>query len=140
MKAELRNFIVRSTSDGGLTFKSDYHRGIFKQLLKDLQGKDIWLTLDSKKPKRSDRQNRYYWLYLNIIAEETGHDPIELHIRFKDEFLFDKEEEVMGRPIRLTKSTTDLSKTEFGEYMERISVLVEVPLPDASIFDLAPLK
>lgn len=100
----------------------------FRQHLTDHEGKTYEIRL--RETKRTLQQNRYYWLYLEIIASETGHTADELHEYFRRTLLPPKFITVMGKDIRLPRSTTELSKHEMGEYLERICSQVSIPLPD----------
>lgn len=134
-KPLLKTFVI-DIKNGKPAFTSTTQRALFFQFLKQFEGKKVWMNLDTKLPKRTDRQNRFYWLYLNIIAEETGHTPDQLHQAFKDQFLYQGSRNVYGSSIRSTLSTTELSKAQFAEYLEEINLLTEVPIPDTSIFEL----
>lgn len=101
-------------------------------------GDNVTITLTNKAPKRTLQQNNYYWLYLGLIALSSGHDTKMLHDRFRGEFLSKGITEVFGAKTRKVKSTTDLNRPEFCEYLERIEVLTEIPLPDCEPF-LKPL-
>lgn len=79
---------------------------------------------------RSLNQNNYYWLYLGVIAQETGDDPNSLHEYFKRALLPPKFIKVLGKEIKIPASTTKLSKIEMGEYLERICALTSIPLPE----------
>ena len=94
------------------------------------------MTIDPKIPKRSDRQNRYYHLYLGVIARETGYTPNELHNLFKGKFLSSGIVEMFGDRVRKTKSTTALNKSEFVEYIMQIAEYCEIPSPDTSPYNL----
>ena len=109
---KMDTFIVKS-NNGNLEFKSAYHRGLFKQRLLQIDGKDFSLTIDEKKPKRSEQQNRFYWLYIRMIGDETGYTKDELHTLLSGKFLTKEIKEIMGLPVRVKKSTTDLTKSEF---------------------------
>lgn len=139
---KLKNFII-DIKKGRPAFTSEAQRAMFNDFLKQFEGKKVWMTIDPKMPKRSDRQNRYYWLYLGIISQETGHEAQDLHFLFKNNFLFDPMKDlttVLGTLIIKDKSTTDLTKTQFAEYIEKISRLTGITPPDATIFQLAPMK
>jgi len=83
--------------------------------------------------KRTLNQNSYYWVYLEVIAKETGNDKDDLHELFKSIFLPSKVVKIKGKKhtheFTRKKSTTELTRSEFSEYMERICAYTEVPLP-----------
>jgi hypothetical protein len=108
------------------------------QLNKFKAGEKVSLYISSKRPKRSERQNRYYWgAYLPIIAEETGERNIQkLHELFSGMFLTEGVYNVLGRSVRLKKSTTELNKSEFSQYIMDIEAEtgIEAP-PTENYFD-----
>jgi len=90
------------------------------------------LILKKKKKQRSKAFNRYYWVYLTIIKNETGNDENDLHDLFKRLFLNPKEIIVLGKTIKIPGSTTDLNNTEFDEYIRKIEIEtgIKAPNPD----------
>lgn len=102
-------------------------------------GKKVWIKIDTREPKRSEQQNKFYWLYLDMIAESTGHRPEELHELFKGKFLTLGIKEIYGEKTRVKRSTTTLSKSEFCEYILSIHALTGIPPPDTRNYDIAPL-
>ncbi|MDZ4785413.1 MAG: hypothetical protein SGJ02_04985 [bacterium] len=84
--------------------------------------------------KRTLTQNAFYWVYLTVIARETGNDADDLHAYFRANLLPRKIVKIKGRKgvydFEKSQSTTELSKAEFGEYMEKICVATEVPIPN----------
>lgn len=94
-----------------------------------------WCDIIARKPLRSLSQNNYYWLYLTIVANETGNDIDEMHRFFKGKFLpvspvvlhFKDGKEFSYNKLT---STTELSKAEFGEYLDKICAMTGIPLPD----------
>lgn len=107
---------------------SDWNKADLNEWCKENDGKILRITYET--PKRSGQQNRFYWLYLGVIAAETGDDENSLHEFFRRKFLPPKSITVMEQEIRVPSSTTDLNKIEFGEYMDRICALTNVPIPD----------
>lgn len=101
------------------------------QIQKFKVGEVISIYMSSKRPKRSVQQNRFYWgVYLPLIAKETGeHDLEALHVLFKGKFLTKELKEVMGQKVRLTKSTAELSKSDFSEYIMNIESLTGITSP-----------
>lgn len=93
-------------------------------------GEKVTAVYTSKKPKRTEQQNRYYWgVYLPIIAKETGHEVEDLHALFKGMFLNRGVVEVLGNKVRRVRSTTDLSTGQFVEYILNIEKLTGVQAP-----------
>lgn len=116
-------------------------------------GSTVWLTIDDRKPKRTDAQNRLYWVYLHYIQEETGNDAEALHEMFKAQFspftvhLVPQYVEKDGKWIakgkieqRVPKSTTDMTKAEFAEYILAIEELTGFPIPDTAQYLYHDLK
>ena len=101
----------------------------FKSYLASLNG-EVELVLQKYRKTRTDRQHRFYWAYLHLVAEETGHTEDDLHEFFKAKFLGSRIVMVLGETIEMRVSTTDLSKTGMAEYMDKISALTGVPIPD----------
>lgn len=79
---------------------------------------------------RTLAQNNYYWMYLDIIASETGHNRADLHEYFKHKFITDKEIKIFGDSIKVSGSTTKLSKSDFSKYIADIEQLTEIPAPN----------
>ena len=112
------------------------------QLNKFKPGTKVTLVLHTMKTKRTDAQNRYYWgVYLPLIAREKGDMNIDaLNELFKSLFLTTKIEEVLGRKVRMKKSTTELGVGEFCEYIMSIESETGVMAPPTENFELAPLR
>lgn len=90
----------------------------------------VEIVIDEMKHSRSTSQNAYYWHYLEVIAKETGELASDLHEVFKRELLPPVFKTIRGKEYKLPASTTDLDKAAFGEYLDKISALCNVPLPD----------
>jgi hypothetical protein len=80
-------------------------------------------------PGERSNMNGYYWLYIGVIADETGDNPNELHEYFKRVYLPPKYVKVLGREVKLPASTTDLTGQEMMHYMMQIEGLTGVPIP-----------
>ena len=64
-------------------------------------GKKVWIRIDTREPTRSEQQNKFYWLYLGMISESSGHRPEELHELFKGKFLTLAIKEIYGEKTRV---------------------------------------
>lgn len=92
-------------------------------------GDKVSLYITNKKPKRSEKQNRYYWSYMTAIAEETGHSPEDVHEWAKGKCLPSTIIELFGDKVRKKKSTTDLTVGEFIDYMMKIEQETGIQAP-----------
>jgi len=74
---------------------------------------------------RSNQQNKFYWAYLTFLYETCGlkseYLTVEdLHETFKATFLSKKTIGKNGFELIKVKSTTDLDKQSFSEYIDKI--------------------
>lgn len=99
-------------------------------------GMEGTLKIELKKPKRTVAQNNFYWVYLELIAMSSGHSAQDLHNWAKGKFLSKGITEVFGDKVRKVDSTTELGRNEFGEYMARIELATEIPIPDPEPFNV----
>lgn len=112
------------------------------QLQKFKKGDRVSMYISTRRPKRTIQQNRYYFgAYLPLIAKETGEHNIErLHRYFAGKFLTTEIVKVLGQSVRLVKSTTELSVSEFSEYIMNIEADTGVMAPPTqNYFDPAPM-
>lgn len=90
-----------------------------KQLSEDLkqfEGKDVEITFERKRSKRSDNQNRYWWACMTILANDMGYRKDEMHEICK--FMFLKTEKIdltTGEVFQYLRSSTELTKSEFAD-------------------------
>lgn len=126
---------VIEIKDGKNTLVYNAPQYLQHQLNKFKEGDKITVYLTNERPKRTVSQNNYYWgVYLPLIARETGELDIDsLHNLFKGKFLTKAIVEVLGEKVRITKSTTDLSTVDFGEYISAIENLTQVTAPPTDL-------
>ena len=103
-------------------------------------GENVTLVIHNRKPKRTEAQNRYYWgVYLPEIARETGEKDLDrLHELFKGKFLTEGVVDVLGEKVRLKKSTTELGRAEFSQFIMDIETLTGVAAPPVENYGLEP--
>ena len=83
---------------------------------------DIKIVIEVREAKdiRTNAQNRLYWKWVEIISNELGYqDKQEIHNILKYKFLL-KEEVINGEIHQGLKSTTTLTKEEFGKLTQYI--------------------
>lgn len=100
----------------------------FKALIVSLDGKDIELTLGKKKENRTLNQNDLLWAINTLIANELGWEKDDLHEFFKEKFSPKKKITVKGVETIIPKGTSQFTKEEFSEYIERIKRFAAIEL------------
>ncbi len=124
-------FIARLEEKGGLSFGSVYNRARWVDFCNQNKGKFVRVELPQS--KRTLAQNSFYWVYLTVIARETGNSEDDLHEFFKEKFLPRKVAKIRGKEhtheFKKQTSTTHLTKLEMGEYMDKICEFTGVPIP-----------
>jgi hypothetical protein len=127
------------TKDGNVFFRNQ------KQVSKDILQSgwtEFEVTIEKKKKKRSIQVNRYYWGVVvssvrdafrelgNEVDSELTHEFLKGRFHYT-EFIDTK----TGECIKLPKTTTEMSNSEFSEYIERIKVfaseVLNIYIPDA---------
>lgn len=96
----------------------------------------ISLVVTAKRPKRSQAQNNFFFVYLDLISLSCGHTTEELHKWVKQEILGGGITEVFGHDVRMVGETSDLNISEFVEMMNRIEEATDIPIPDPEPFGL----
>lgn len=109
-------------------FSSPTHKALWHEFLKQNEGKIV--QVKRYQPIRTDQQNRYYWLYLGMIESETGQNANSMHEYFKRVFLPPKFVKYKDKEIKIPASTTELTKIEMGEYLDKICAESGVTLPN----------
>ena len=83
---------------------------------------DIKIVIEIREAKdiRTNAQNRLWWKWIEIISDELGYeDKQEIHNILKYKFLL-KEERIDGELHQGLKSTTTLTKEEFGKLTQEV--------------------
>lgn len=122
-------FITKIDDKGQLDFGSEHNLARFHQYCLEHKGKILRIEPDIN--TRTLSQNKLYWLFLEKIEFETGSNSNDLHEFFKRTLLPPKFIKVLGREIKIPKSTTELKSNEFSDYMDKISAETGVEIPDS---------
>lgn len=116
---------------------SDYQRDRLNRFYAARESKMVQITVTECGKPRSVHQNRYMWgVVYQMIADETGHLPEEVHEFCKMKFLPRAFIAIGNEEFAVTKSTTKLTTGEFEEYLERIRVFaatelaIRIPMPN----------
>ena len=82
---------------------------------------DIKIVIEIREAKdiRTNAQNRLWWKWIELISQETGNEKQEIHSILKYKFLL-KEEMIDGELHQGLKSTTTLTKEEFGKLTQDV--------------------
>jgi len=101
---------------------------------------DVTITIAREKRKRTTNQNAYYWaVVVEMGAGFCGYTPEQMHDAFRGRFLQIHNPDPIPDSV---KSTTELSTTEFSNYVEQCRQLLAemgVITPDPDI-DYAETK
>ena len=122
-------------SNGTLHIRNRKH---FDEQIKTFEGKDLEVVVQKKRSYRSIEQNKFWWAIMTIVGKEIGMYKDELHEVCKYKFL--KREKVMpnGEVMEYLGSTTELTKSEFSELVERLTIWagelgIRIPTPNEQL-------
>ena len=113
---------VITTPENG-TIKRNRQRIV--DALNHFDGKEIRITIERNRNKRSNQQNKYYWaciveIWRGLFRDEWGDilSPEETHERLKELFGHKNERVIVstGEVKYITRSTTTYTTMEFMEY------------------------
>lgn len=135
---------IATIINGKINFGSDFNYQRLEEYLKTQEGKKF--RFEKIQEKRSLNQNAYFWKYLEIIETETGNDTKSMH-EYVKKYLTPKVE----RSIRILengqwkehkgmigKGTSELTKLEMGDVLDKLCALTGVPLPDPTLLGYLP--
>ena len=112
----------------------------FRQYIKSLSDGRYYVTVSSKRPSRTNLQNRYYWsVVVKTLSDELGYTPEEMHDVLRYKFLGTSQVEFSSEKITRINSTTKLNTTEMEDYMSQIRMWassemnIQIPLPNETL-------
>lgn len=100
---------------------------------------NVLVTLEKKKEVRTTQQNKYYWLVLKYFALQYGCTKIEAECHFKQlvnpDIFIRRYKDKRGAPMKIIRSTTDLSKQEMISALNNFIVYcdqnrIHIPRPE----------
>lgn len=104
-------------------------KSLWQTYLAGLQG-DVSIEIKKWVKDRTYDQNRLLWKYYEIICESTGDDANSTHEFLKRKLLPPRFITVMNKTIKIPASTTKLSTIEMTNYLDKISALTGVQIPN----------
>lgn len=139
----MKHTITTEVKQGKLT----RNRKLIMDVIGSFEGKVIEITIQKKRKKRSNPQNRYYWgllvpFWRKLLLEEWGevHTNESTHEFLKMNFGYnEKVDESTGEIFRTPRSTTENSTVEMEEYHEVLRQKAfemfgaAIPLPNEQI-------
>lgn len=105
------------------------------EVIQYLDVRDDWaISINPFTHKRSNNQNSIYWVWIRILSNHFGYSDMDFHEILKAEFIGVTEITFRGRQQFIPKSSKELSKLEFADYMQKIYALginqgIQLPLP-----------
>lgn len=130
--------IKTSVTNGKLT----RNRNLILEAINSYEGKELLITFEKPKKQRSNGQNRFYYGVVlpivksclknagHVLSIEQTHDLIKL--KFLKETLFINES--TGEVVERIKSTTELSTSQFMEFLFEINQFTmeyfNTPIPE----------
>lgn len=112
----------------------------FARVLNSLDGEKAWeITVEEKKRRRSEQQNRYLWgvVYKTCLEHLQGWDAEDVHEYFLGEHFGWETIEGLGRKrLKPLRRSSRLNKQEFADYINFIQRKMSefgVFIPDAQL-------
>ncbi len=113
MSDKISPIFYGAVKDGRIVLDTETMKTRFQDRLRNLEGKKIQLSVNRYTKRRSLNQNNYYWgAIIPMIAEQVGMLDEEVHEALRLMFLKDN-----TKRLGTIKSTSELSKGEFAEYL-----------------------
>lgn len=140
----MQKISIRSNVNGGNLKRN---RNLIIDAIRSFEGADVLITLEKQKKKRSNPQNAFYYGVIipivqnclrdagYIMTNEATHDLIKL--KFLKEVILTNEE--TGEVVERVKSTTELSTSQFMDFVAEISIFtneyfgVNIPEPNENL-------
>lgn len=122
--------------------KNSTHRELLIEYLSCLPDKVFDVSVKLHHEKRSDPQNKLYWVIVGLVAKETGNDKDTVHRFFAKEFIGYDIKTIGEERIAIVRSTSALSTEEFSEYLSKVMAFtaqelgIIIPDPNSPIYKL----
>jgi hypothetical protein len=140
----MQKITIRSNVNGGNLKRN---RNLIIDAIRSFEGKEVLITFEKSKKKRSNPQNAFYYGVIipivqnclrdagYIMTNEATHDLIKL--KFLKEVILTNED--TGEVVERVKSTTELSTSQFMDFVAEIRIFtneyfgVDIPEPNENL-------
>lgn len=126
-----------------------FHKGVFdlkkvwmffKQVFGEfMSAGGCEVIIKKYRKNKTDQQRKYAHACIGVIAKHCGDDPKHLKVRIKHSLGLIEEIWSDGKVISVEKSTEDLSRDEYGVFIETIKTLglnLDIQLPEPRNFGM----
>lgn len=86
-------------------------------------GESIQVAIDEQKKGKTRQQEKYAHACIGVIAKEVGENPEHLKVRIKHQLGLIEEVYSQGKVITMVRSTSDLKRDEYGDFINAIQLL-----------------
>lgn len=129
-------FLATIKSDGSLDFNGAYNDARWRRFCKMNPEKTVRLELAFN--KRSLPQNALYWMWLDIIAGETGNAVDDVHRYMKGTYGKRKTIRMGDKVVMMPESTTEYTVGDFVELLmhveaEAAQLGITLPQPEQDL-------
>ena len=105
----------------------------FNKQLEQFEGKEIVIKIIERNNKRTNDQNSLLWTWINLLSNYTGYTKEEMKEMLQYKFLSREKLNENGKIEIYLKGTSTLSKKEFNDFMNEVSMwsnsTLNIPLP-----------
>lgn len=104
------------------------------------------IRITDRKSSRSLAQNSLLWVWIKVIAKETGHTEREIHDLVVDQFSPVTVGEVMGKIVVRQRGTSDLNMQEFTDLLNRVEAWaagdlgIALPQPEDQYYEAMGIR
>lgn len=118
MSERINPIFFGTIRNGKIVLENESSRKRWHDRLQHLEGNQIQLSVNKKYNKRSVKQNDFYWgAIIPLIGDQVGMLDEEVHNALRWKFLGDN-----TKALPTARSTTELSKGEFVDYILQIQI------------------
>lgn len=99
------------------------------EYIRNLSDKKVfYVDIKMHRTVRTISQNRLYWLYVGIVADETGNDKDTIHQYCLQTFIGSNKHIVFGKEVFTSPTTTELNTKQFTDYVEQVRAWAQTEL------------